>query len=580
MTPGARRLAPVAIVAVAAFVLVFSRLLPLGQSLWADEIKSITAYIRPGPVAIYDHYLANDHILFELLTWASTAVTGERSAAAYRFWGVAPGLAAGAILTWWLWRRVDPWVAAVFALIATASPIYYTLCVDARGYGLAFLAASCTLIGADSYSRTSSKCSLGLFGVAAVGGIWSLPAFALPVTAMIALLIVETPARRGPILVTAGLVASASLVLYAPVLPQVLTASRQRFGQPLPWYGFASGPFTDLVAPEVLVAVHGLDPTSALTLAPGASGPVPGTSGWATWSAGVVVLVGFATTVRRNRFLALACLGPALFTYTALDVGQAHTVNRFTSFLLLPLLALSAIGIVTIAKRIASQRGLAPTIVGLAAVGFAAFLFIRTDDMLRALLAAPYENDQLVADIVRTAAIEPVVTNFDGGDTGYYLGRWRASRRSTSQLEALFCSRTDELTYLDELLAPSQPPTTCLRRRGAIEIRIPQRHATATTAGSPFTVWLVRPRPGSLPFATRRSGSRIHSLRGPAPAIPESQPASTSCTNRTTIVPSPTAPATRLAAPARTSPAANTPGRVVSSRCGSRSDSGQRRCPS
>ena len=39
-------------------------------------------------------------------------------------------------------------------------------------------------------------------------------------------------------------------------------------------------------------------------------------------------------------------------------------------------------------------------------------------------------------------------------------------------------------------------------------------------------------------------------------------------------------PATRLDAPARTSPAANTPGRTVSSRCGSRSDSGQQRCPS
>mgnify|MGYP002682626409 CR=1 FL=1 len=39
------------------------------------------------------------------------------------------------------------------------------------------------------------------------------------------------------------------------------------------------------------------------------------------------------------------------------------------------------------------------------------------------------------------------------------------------------------------------------------------------------------------------------------------------------------APATRFDAPARTSPAVNTPGRTVSSRCGSRSLSGQARCP-
>src|SRR5437899_12713986 len=43
-----------------------------------------------------------------------------------------------------------------------------------------------------------------------------------------------------------------------------------------------------------------------------------------------------------------------------------------------------------------------------------------------------------------------------------------------------------------------------------------------------------------------------------------------SCTNWTAIDPSPTAEATRLTEPERTSPAANTPGRLVSSRNGCR----------
>lgn len=512
MAPEARRVAPLAIVAVAAVALVWSRLAPLGQSLWADEIKSITAYIRPGPAAIYGHYVANDHILFELLTWATTALSGERSAAAYRFWGVAPGLAAGAILTWWLWRRVDPWVAALFALIATASPIYYTLCVDARGYGLGFLAASGLLIGAEEYVRTRSGCALRWFALAAVGGIWTLPVFALPVAAMIALLLLETRAGKRPILVTAGLVAAASLILYAPVVTRVIGASAQSFGRPLPWYGFASGPFTDLIAPELLVVVHGVDPTSTLTLAPGASSPVPGTSGWATWIAAALVLVAFAVGVRRERFLALACLGPALLTYTVLDLARVHTVNRFASFLLLPLLALCAIGIVTIARRISRRSALTPAIAGLAAVGLAAVMFIRTDDLARAMLAAPYENDKLVAEVVRTAGIVPVLTNSDGGDTSYYLGRWTASRRTASQLEALFCSAADQLTYLDELLARTQPSTACLRRRGAIEIRIPQRHTTAATAGSPFTVWLVGPVAGLTARRATRSPAVKHMI--------------------------------------------------------------------
>jgi hypothetical protein len=507
MAPRARHVAPAASIAVAAFALVWSRLEPMGQSLWADEIKSITAYIRPGPAAIYGHYLPNDHILFELLTWASTALTGAHSAVAYRFWGVLPGLAAGAILTWWLWRGVDPWVAALFALIATASPIYYTLSVDARGYGLGFLAASCMLIAADTHVRTGSRRALGLFGVAALGGIWTLPVFALPVAAMLGLMAVEARGFSRPIVVTAGLVAAASVILYAPVLPHLVTASRQNFGQPLPWYGFASGPFTDLIAPELLVAVHGIDRTSALTLAPGASAPVPGTAGWSTWIAAVLVLVGFAVTVRRERFLALACLGPALFSYTVLDVGRVHTVNRFASFLLLPLLVLCAMAIVTVAERCVTRRGLAPAIAGVAAAGLAAFMVLRTDDMLRAVVAMPYENDQLVADVVRSAGIAPVLTNLDGGDTSYYLGRWSASRRSATQLEALFCS-ADQLIYLDELLARTQPSTVCLRRRGAIEIRIPQRHTTGATAGSPFTVWLVGSKATSLPVDAVRDAGR------------------------------------------------------------------------
>src|SRR6202012_326023 len=120
------------------------------------------------------------------------------------------------------------------------------------------------------------------------------------------------------------------------------------------WYGFASGPFRDLIAPELLVAVHGINPASTLTLAPGASAPIPGTSGWATWIAAALVLVAFAVTVRvrRERFLALVCLFPALFTYAVLDLGRIHTVNRFASFLLLPLLALCAIGVVAVARSL------------------------------------------------------------------------------------------------------------------------------------------------------------------------------------------------------------------------------------
>lgn len=477
---------PAAIIALAGLVLVCSRVLPLTQSLWADEIKSITTYINHGPAAIFGHYIAGDHILFELLAWASTAVTGAHSEAAYRFWGVVPGLAAGVLLAWWLWNRVDPWVAALFALLATASPIYYSLCIEARGYGLGFLASSCMLIGADGYVRTASRRALALFGVAAAGGIWTLPVFVLPVLAIVALMLISVHTGRGAILLTAALLAGASLLFYAPVLGQLLTASQQNFGPQLAWYGFASGPFSDLLAPELLVLVHGVGATTSQTLAPGVSSAVPGTSGWTTWVPAAIVLTGFGAAIARERFLALGCLAPAVFTYAVLDAARAHTVNRFASFLLLPLLILGAIALVTAARLTTVRRSGA-----VAALVCAAFMLWRTDEMLNATLAAPYENDREVADLVRGARIDDVLSNSDGGDTDFYLRRRAVSTRTTSQLQAVFCRADGPFVYLDELLAPSQPPTACLVRRGAVSIQVPQRHTRGATAGSPFVVWLV-----------------------------------------------------------------------------------------
>lgn len=51
------------------------------------------------------------------------------------------------------------------------------------------------------------------------------------------------------------------------------------------------------------------------------------------------------------------------------------------------------------------------------------------------------------------------------------------------------------------------------------------------------------------------------------------------CTKLTTMDPSPTADATRFTDPLRTSPAANTPGRLVSSRNGARPTDRQRSAP-
>ena len=68
-------------------------------------------------------------------------------------------------------------------------------------------------------------------------------------------------------------------------------------------------------------------------------------------------------------------------------------------------------------------------------------------------------------------------------------------------------------------------------------------------------VQMLMPRRGRS-YTTVRSGSRVRRC---------------SCMSRTTVAPSPTADATRLIDPSRTSPAANTPGMLASSGSGSRS---------
>ena len=73
-----------------------------------------------------------------------------------------------------------------------------------------------------------------------------------------------------------------------------------------------------------------------------------------------------------------------------------------------------------------------------------------------------------------------------------------------------------------------------------------------------------RPRP-ALPDPTSCGSFGVW-----APSVPLCNSFKYSCTNWTAIAPSPTAEATRLTDPDRTSPAANTPGRLVSSRNGCR----------
>jgi hypothetical protein len=484
---GAVRWVPAAITALAAVTLLWTRLIPLNNSLIADEALDVIHYIRPGPAAAFGsgpfpHYLPDDHILFNLLTWASTNIVGDFSNAAYRFWGVVPALAAVAILTWWLWRHFDGWVAAIFIVIAAVSPLYSLYGPEARGYGLAFLAGVLTCLAANAYFHEGRGRALALFGVAGAVGIFTLPDFVLAFFPLAGILLLRPARRRGAILV-AALVGLVSILFYLPVLGGVLHSAGQHFGIQLPWDGVVTGPLHDLLAPSVQLLVPHLSLTVAEVIA-----------------ACVLAVGAIALWVRPERFLLLAIVTPPLFGYLVLEVGRFYVENRFLSFVLLPLLALAAIGLVFAGRLLARARPLAVVSIALA-IAFSLFTLVREDTVFRAGHSLPIQNFEDAAAVARDAKVSRLVTNYECVLCyGYYLGRLGRSLEllSPPELEHMFCTDPAAFVYLEYDAAPIPgrvgatigPPadTTCLRQRDAVRVPVAQQAPRDTNV-----VWIVPP---------------------------------------------------------------------------------------
>ncbi len=124
-----------------AVILVWSRLVGLDQSFWNDEVVTVLRYAGEGPRAIFfGDYAPNNDVLFSLLSWTASELFGD-SETTYRIWSVVPALAATFWLVWWAYRRFGHLVAATLLLLMTASPLLFVLSREARGYGLAMLAA-------------------------------------------------------------------------------------------------------------------------------------------------------------------------------------------------------------------------------------------------------------------------------------------------------------------------------------------------------------------------------------------------------------------------------------------------------
>lgn len=456
-----------AVVALAAIGLLaaWTRLVGLDISLWWDEVSTAQHYVVRGPSAIFDpeNYIPNNHVLFSLLAWATTSLVGltERT---LRLWSVLPGLVSIVVLAWWAWHRLGRWAAVVLALLVALSPIHLEFAPQARGYGLAFLAAAVMIAAGSRASESGRVRDVVVWAAGGLAGVLTLPTMVFPFLLHGAVILLR-PDRRTRIAVVAavGTAGVASLAFYAPLLPAITdetTAVGSRIGAAPGLIEGATLPLRLLVEPSSRYGLPFLPARLGLVVA--ALLLVAGTI--ALWR------------TRRDRPLLLHLLVPPLGTMLALGVVGFHVQDRYISFLLFHLLVLVAVALVWAGGEAARQVGRWP-VVG-ASVLVVWFALLGTLPLSTAFTSLPRENFQGVALVLGDDHPERVITN-RRHPIGFqhYLGLERSDLEIVDPADApeLVCTAEPPFVFLDYPFQAESADHSCLEARGAFHVAVPQR---------------------------------------------------------------------------------------------------------
>jgi hypothetical protein len=471
-------------------VLVWTRLMHIDQSLLHDEAATVINFIQDGPTAIL--YVAggsfnpNNHVAFNFLSWLTVSLWGE-SEPMFRLWSVLPGIAAIGVVVWWAWNRLGPIVAVAVAAIGVAAPIQLIYTTQARGYGLALLAASLLLVAADRVTQTRSRLTLVGFLGAGLLGIFTLVTFAFAFVGQ-ALALLRWRDLRLPMITVVGVAGILSIAFYVPVMGDV--TSFQVGGETIPLIAalLLDRPLEWMVIPTITL-LTGDEGRPALV----GDGVAPD----APWATGIDVLAlalyvgGLVALWRRgNGGLALILVLPPLVFNLWLALDQQSTTVRHQSFLLPYMILPVAVTIAELGRRAARIRVLRPVAVA-AGVALALALAVQMvkEGQSQAL---PLENPKEAARVVSGTGLDTVVTETDRPQTfRYYLGDEVLTRLSTEETEALLCDRDREFVYIRAIARrPSEAwrPASldCLAEREAARVRVPQR-----AYGDAIDVWIV-----------------------------------------------------------------------------------------
>lgn len=295
------------------------RLPGLGDGLWYDEIQTLVDYVRqPIGLLVTTFDSTNQHLLYSVSARIVTVIAGE-SALALRLpavlFGVASLWAAVAFGRRWLPTREAWWAAIILAV----SYHHVWFSQNARGYtGLLLGTLAATALMSDLLrSEHPTR-----------GRVWGYAiAMALTVVTHVTALVVVaahglvwllrtrragSPRQRWAPLVAMLLAGTVALACYAPVLPQLVEALGSS-GTSAPGVAWQRPGW--FIAEAVTGLVRGIP--AGIVVVP---------------LAGLVVLVGLADAVRRDRTLAALMVLPMVIM-TALLLATGHNLwPRFFFF--------------------------------------------------------------------------------------------------------------------------------------------------------------------------------------------------------------------------------------------------------
>jgi hypothetical protein len=191
-------------------------------SLSTDEFGTIGMFSAKGPLRVVSDYRSpKNHVFFNLL---SSLLPGRKSydpARARIVSLAAVALTALCLVAWSAWR--DRWMeGAVLLALWSSAPQMLSISLEARGYGLVALFGTVAAISTIEYLRNRNRSWLWVLATATALGGYTMPAF-LFFGGPLMLILWAADRTRWSFLAGVAAVAG-TLLLYAPVLKQVLTA--------------------------------------------------------------------------------------------------------------------------------------------------------------------------------------------------------------------------------------------------------------------------------------------------------------------------------------------------------------------